>query len=119
MDFEDVAKGKGPDIFLTGELPHRPPAMLDGEVTTADDLTPEDQFPEFGKFCKVWPGIEEEREPEYWELTSALAEEIVKTADELDVDADQLWLRIDRVEKTASGEWRYMLAVSDEADDVR
>lgn len=116
MDLSDRAAGGGaPDVVLAADQPHRPEGeLLDAELTPADELTAEDQFPEFGMFIPVRAGGTEE----WWEVPQSLAEEVMEKAEEFEAEALP-GLRVDVVEvvKTASGEWRYEIEVRPPAED--
>lgn len=112
MDLSDKAEGGGaPDVVLAADQPHRPEAeILDDELTQADDITGEGQFPEFGSFLHVRAGGTDE----WWECPQSLAEEVIEKAEEIEAEAiPGLQIDVREVVKTSSGEWRYDVRVWD------
>lgn len=90
--------------------------MLSEELTAADDLTPEGQFPKYGDFLEVEtttggsdPAWNRTR---YIECPEALAEWLVENIE----DAKELGFRIVSVKKV-DGRWQYDVDVLD-ADEA-
>lgn len=111
-DLAEHAKSTGgPEIVRTEDLPQRPAAVIQSaELIDCDELTPEDQFPEFGKFLKMeLPNGDEE----YWECTGSLAGTVMEIAEENGLEPEGAVLDVSQVSKTPSGEWRFVAAVSE------
>lgn len=80
--------------------------LEDDELTAADELSPEDEFPKYGDFinCKTTTGGANPswNEPVYVECPGALAKIIVNM--EISVGDS---FRIQSTRKNATGEWEY------------
>lgn len=114
-DLRDVAEGgDSPEVVLAADQPHRPQAEItDSELTPADEITPEDTFPQFGRFLRVRAG----GTVEWWETPQSLAMEVVEFADEQETGPTGLMIDVQEVVKTASGEWRYTVEVWDPSEE--
>lgn len=117
--FGDVAAGVGggPEIVLAGDLGSEPRAELAAsdwdDVTPADELTPEGQFPEYGQFVAVrrYNGGGYEDEEVWWNLPSGLAALIEMEIEEAGgyekVEPEQVTVDIDFAGKSEAGEWKF------------
>lgn len=117
--FGDVAAGVGggPEIVLAGDLGAEPRGELAmtswDEVSQADDITPEGQFPEYGQFIEVhrYNGGGYDDEAVWWELPSGLAALIEIELEEAggyeEVEPEQVTVDIDFAGKSDSGEWKF------------
>lgn len=117
-DLEDHAKrGGGPEVVLTADLPQRPPMkILSATMIDANELTDEDQFPQHGKFLKMEPMAETDSQAdvEYWECPGSMAGAVMEVADEEETEPEGAILDVTQVSKTPSGEWRFVLSLSEE-----
>lgn len=106
-DLEDHARtAGGPEIVVAGDLPQRPRGEIQSsDLTSADELTPEDQFPEYGQFLEV--ELVEEGEKEWWETPGTLAAAVVEIAEERELAIEGSVLDVRSAAKTAAGEWRW------------
>lgn len=109
MKLEDHAKGgDAPEVVLAADQPHRPQAeLLSDELVPADEITPEGEFPQYGRFLRVRAGGSEE----YWECPQSLAAMVIEKAEEVETGVTGLLVDVDQVVKTPSGEWRYAGAI--------
>lgn len=115
MNLEDHAKTVGgPEIVVASDLPSRPRAEIQSsDLTSADELTPEEQFPEFGEFLEVQlvdeegEVVEGEDGKEWWETPGTLAAAVVEIAKEQETEIEGSVLDVRSAAKTASGEWRW------------
>jgi hypothetical protein len=99
----------GPEVFLTSSLDDAPAAQIAStELLGADEVTPEDQFPEFGEFLEM---RQPDGETVYWECATSLADVVVDAVEE-SPDGSVLpgtRVDVDMTSKAPSGEWRYVI----------
>lgn len=106
MNLKDKAQ-ETPEVSLARQSAPAAYILLDDELTAADELTPEDQFPQFGDFASVAKAraVDDGHEPsdqEQWiECPQDLARWLV------DQDATEGFaFRVKQVTKV-DGEWQY------------
>lgn len=110
-DHAEAYRGDGPEIVLTSDLPQRPEsAIATTTLADHDELTEEGQFPQHGSFLEVETP---EGETEYWECAGGLAATVMEIAEAEGYELEGALLNVSQVSKTPSGEWRFVVSLSD------
>jgi len=116
-DLADKARRDGPEVVLPAAQPQEPPVVpVSGALYSPDELTPEGRFPQYGDFIEmaVWDPDEQtvRDDHRYWSTPKALADVLIETAEEHEMEPSGLVVDVDSVHKTPTGEWRYVVAVA-------
>lgn len=111
-DLEDHAETyDGPEIVTVQDLASRPPGVIKSDtLVSADELTDEDEFPEFGEFLEMEVG----EDTEYWEVPSSLASVVVERVEELELETEGSVLDVQNSWKGSSGEWNYQISMHED-----
>lgn len=113
MDIADKAE-QSPDVHRIRDAQFSAFKLLDTELVPANDITPEDQFPEFGDFLQTAVSEDSSGPPLYVECPEDLARGLM----EIDIEPGD-WFRIGEAQKI-DGRWSVdVTAGSDRTGDEK
>lgn len=105
-ELRELAEADDTDVVLARESHGR--YRLDGPPVQADDISPEGEFPKYGRYLPVMrlsPEGGQEKGPAWLECPRGLAEVLV----DLDLDEEGADFLITQVSKSADGAWKFVV----------